>query len=90
MPLTSDRKKRFDKSNLFKIRFPMFDGDAIVCVTVTAEALQNLALPHGEHLLPIDVLFETYRARVEAIASVKYDAGALFEGELRILDTDVR
>lgn len=71
MPLNSDPTNRKSHVDLLSVRFPMFDGEKLVHCIVTAAALEDLAAPHGRHLEPIDVLFNSYRHEAEAIASRK-------------------
>ena len=90
MPLTTDPQQRFANYDVFSIRFPMFDGTKQVTCLVTSEALQDLAAPDGRHLEPIEELFRSYRSQVEQIASDKYDAGYLTEGQVRVVTSDVK
>ena len=89
MPLTPDQGRRYSNANPFTIRFPMFDGAKQVNCTITSEALQDIAAPDRRQFEPIETLFEFYRPLVEEIASQKYDDGALVDGEILVVKSDV-
>jgi hypothetical protein len=93
MPLTPDPNEQYSNVDLFSIRFPMFDGTTQVICVVTSEALQDLAAlddAADTHVTRIEELFEIYRSEVEQIASDKYDAGDLTNGEVRVVNSDVK
>jgi hypothetical protein len=89
MPLTKDPYDRFSNVDLFSILFPMFDGSTQVICTVTSAALEDLAAPDGRHAEPTENLFKSYRPEVERIASDKYDAGHLVNGEVDVVNSDI-
>jgi hypothetical protein len=69
--------------------FPMRNGDQTIAVHVSAEALQQL--DSGNRISPLGQC-ETYRARLEAIASTKFDRGQIEANEtirIRITTDDL-
>jgi hypothetical protein len=90
MPLTADPNQRFTDADLFNIQFPMFDGEEMITVTVTSEAIQDMAAPDGRQEENTTKLFLEYRSSFETIASAKYDdAGDDKPQTIRIVNGDV-
>jgi hypothetical protein len=70
------------------VRFPMMDGAEIVAILVTRAALEELESPPpapGGYLSRL----QAYRSRFEDLASIKYDAGHVENGTVRITAADL-
>jgi hypothetical protein len=60
------------------VQFPMNNGDKVVVVVITHEALENV------------VSFEAFRSKIELIASRKYDIGqTYFDGSICVTSDDL-
>lgn len=60
------------------VQFQMNDGEKVVLVVITHEALENV------------VSFEAFRSEIELIASKKYDTGQIyFDGSVRVASDDL-
>ncbi len=79
MPLSDGGANAY--RDLAGVEFGMTDGDRIVRVHVSSEALDDIehGTTQGSDYLAI---FDRNRARIVAIASRKYDAGHLESGDL--------
>jgi hypothetical protein len=68
----------------------MMDGEKLVAVRVSSEALQDRAAKDGRHNDDIIDLFRDYRSEVEVAASRKYDECPPSEGrDLMIIADDL-
>ena len=90
MPLKPDPEQRFENFDLVYIHFPMWNGAMKVMCAVSWQALIDLAgLDDSVRLDQIVEAFRNHRPEIEAIASEKYDAGQLIDGEVRVVNSDV-
>ena len=70
------------------VRFPMMDGAETVAILVTRDALEELESPPPAPGGYLDRL-QAYRSRFEDLASIKYDAGHVENGTIRIGAADL-
>jgi hypothetical protein len=89
IPVHDDDKIHISDS--FSISFPMMDGTKPVVVRVTDEALQDRAARENDdsHLHDLGVLFQRYRAEIEAVASRKYDEGHHDGNHVTVISEDL-
>jgi hypothetical protein len=77
MPLWLDPSLEFIIDRFDGVRFAMLDKAERVVCRVSLEALQERAARDGSDQTDLGGIFETYRSRIESVASRRYDQGEL-------------
>jgi Protein of unknown function (DUF1488) len=77
MPLWLDPSLEFIIDRFDGVRFTMLDKTKRVVCRVSLEALQDRAARDRTDQTDLGGIFETYRSRIESVASKRYDWGEL-------------